>query len=360
MKTNDDLYIRRCFELARKGIGKVSPNPLVGAVIVKSGKVLGEGYHERYGGNHAEINAIQNALKNNKDIAGATLYVNLEPCFHFGKTPPCVDAVIRYKISQVVIATKDPNPLVAGKSITKLRKRGIKCRINVLKKDALRLNEIFFKYISSGLPYVAIKAAQTSDGFIARQDGSSKWITNLQSRKYVHRLRNEYDAVIVGANTVIKDDPELTVRHSKGQNPVRVIIDGNFNVPVHRKIFNSDAQTIIYTSIQKSKNILEKIRFLEAQRIIVVQFPSKNGTLSMKKVLIDLSQRKIVSVLIEGGQKIYTAFLKKNLVDKIFLFTSKKKFNNGIKTFGQEVMKVKKQKKNTQSFGSDLLEEIYL
>jgi diaminohydroxyphosphoribosylaminopyrimidine deaminase/5-amino-6-(5-phosphoribosylamino)uracil reductase len=210
----------RCFRLARKGTGSVSPNPLVGAVLVKNGVKIGEGFHERFGGHHAEINAIRNALARKKEILGSTLYVNLEPCSHHGKTPPCVDAVIRHGIAKVVIGCMDPNPVVAGRGIALLRKNNITVRCGVRGKEAEQLNQAFFKHILTGRPFITLKAAQTSDGYIARLDGTSQWITNHWSRRYVHQLRNENDAVLVGSGTVLQDDPELTVRSVPGRNPV--------------------------------------------------------------------------------------------------------------------------------------------
>ncbi|MDD8016779.1 MAG: bifunctional diaminohydroxyphosphoribosylaminopyrimidine deaminase/5-amino-6-(5-phosphoribosylamino)uracil reductase RibD [Bacteroidota bacterium] len=358
MKKDDAYWMSRCFELAVKGAGKVSPNPLVGSVIVKNGKKIGEGFHRQYGSHHAEINAITNVLEKKHDLTDATMYVNLEPCFHFGNTPPCVDAILRYKFARVVVATIDPNPLVAEKSIHKLRKNGIKCTIGILKNEAFALNEKFFTYIKKRRPFISIKAAQTADGFIARTDGSSKWITNIQARKVVHKLRVEYDAVLVGANTVVKDDPSLTVRHVDGRNPIRVLIDGNFNVPMNKRIFNSDASTIVYTARQTSMAAKEKILDLERIGVAVVQLSSKNGIFSMQSVIKDLWNHKISSVLVEGGQQMYNAFLHEELVDKIYLFTSKMKFSAGLKTFAK--IPSKKNIVQRTKFGSDTLEILKL
>ncbi|MEW6062064.1 MAG: bifunctional diaminohydroxyphosphoribosylaminopyrimidine deaminase/5-amino-6-(5-phosphoribosylamino)uracil reductase RibD, partial [Bacteroidota bacterium] len=306
---NDDYWMRRCFALAAKGKGYTSPNPLVGAVIVKDGKKIGEGYHRKYGEHHAEINAINDALSHKFSPNGATLYVNLEPCFHYGKTPPCVDAIIQHQFSRVVVATIDPNPRVNGKSIAKLKKIGIQCTTGVLKEEAVLLNEKFFKFIKTKLPFVALKAAQTADGFIAKNNGSSKWITCKQSRRYVHRLRSEYDAVVVGANTVVADNPFLSVRHIRGRNPVRIVIDGNLRTSAESNVFNSDAPTILYTSTTSAKHHDEKISTLTKKNILVVPLPTVKGRIPIKKILSDLGKRNIASLLVEGGQTMFTEFL---------------------------------------------------
>ncbi len=358
MKPDDEFWMQRCLMLATKGIGYVSPNPLVGAVIVKNWKMIGEGYHARYGSAHAEINAINNALKNKHRLTGATMYVNLEPCFHYGNTPPCVDALIKYNVARVVIGTKDPNPLVAGESITKLRKNGIACTIGVLKEDAKRLNEKFFTYITKQRPFVAIKAAQTFDGFIAREDGSSKWITNKRSRIFTHQLRSEYDAVVVGANTVIRDDPALTVRHIKGKNPVRVVIDGRLRVPLRRKIFSGNAPTVVYTSVHRSRKQIQKVKRLENKGIVVVQIPGKNAVMKMQSVLTDLWDHGISSVMVEGGQQMYTAFINEGLADKIYLFTATKTFGSGIRTFSNLKDQLKGKIIAARNIGNDEFQEI--
>jgi diaminohydroxyphosphoribosylaminopyrimidine deaminase/5-amino-6-(5-phosphoribosylamino)uracil reductase len=360
MIKTDEFWMSKCLNLAKLGTGTVSPNPLVGAVIVKNGKQISEGYHQRYGGQHAEINAIRKALLNKKTLSGTTLYVNLEPCFHFGKTPPCVDAILKQRISRVVVATQDPNPLVAGKSLKKLKKNGIKCTDGVLKNDAERLNEKFFTFIKTGLPFVALKAAQTSDGFIAKLDGTSKWITNKQSRNYVHRLRSEYDAILVGANTVIKDDPELTVRNIKGRNPIRVIIDGKLSVDLNKKVFNAKAPTIVYTTKKYSVSGLKKISALEKQGIVVVQMEGKKEILKIKKVISDLGVHQIASVLVEGGQKVFSEFLNASVVDKLYLFTAKKTFGVGLKIFKNNSKPFTLLKNSEKKFGTDVLEEFYL
>ena len=356
----DERWMLECFNLAKLGAGSVSPNPLVGAVIVKNGKKISEGYHQLYGGPHAEMNAINQAFLKKKKIVGATLYVNLEPCFHFGKTPPCVDAILEHGISRVVIATQDPNPLVAGKGLRKLKRNGVECSIGILQHDAERLNEKFFTFMNERMPFVALKAAQTSDGFIARPDGTSKWITNDQSRKYVHQLRSEYDAVIVGANTILKDDPELTVRSVKGRNPIRVVIDGKLSLELNKKVFNTKAPTIIYTTKKQSVNERNKINRFEENGIIVVQMDDQKGIIKIKDVVKDLGKRHITSVIVEGGQKLFSAFLNAGVVDKLYLFTAKKKYGVGLKTFDNISKPITLLKLDQMKYGTDILEEFYI
>lgn len=356
MNRSDDFWMSRCLNLAKRGTGYVSPNPLVGAVIVRNGIKIAEGFHSYFGGHHAEINAIHQALKKKHSLLGATLFVNLEPCFHFGKTPPCVDAIIQNGITRVVIAKKDPNPLVAGKSIKKLKQNGVQCKIGVLEREAELLNEKFFKFIETEKPFVSLKAAQTYDGFIALEDGTSKWITNKLSRKYVHQLRSEYDAIIIGAHTVNIDDPELTVRNVKGRNPIRVVIDGKLSVNVNSKVFNEKAPTIVYTS--RSKTIKSKIiNDLESKGVVVVQLKSKNGILKINDVLLDLGKHQISSALVEGGAKTHSEFLNSGMVDKVYLFTAKKVFGKGIKTFGDISKPLMLRKNKQRYFGNDLFEE---
>lgn len=357
---NDEFWMQRCLTLAAKGKGHTSPNPLVGAVIVKDGKKIGEGYHQKYGEHHAEINAIKHALRRKLSLKNSTLYVNLEPCFHYGKTPPCVDAIIQHQFKRVVVATIDPNPRVNGKSIAKLKKVGIQCTTGVLKEEALVLNEKFFKFIKKKLPFIALKAAQTADGFIAKNNGASKWISARQSRRYVHQLRSEYDAVLVGANTVITDNPLLTVRYVKGRNPVRIVLDGNLQTSAEYEVFNGDAPTILYTSTSAAKLHQAKVSALKKKNIVVVSFPAVKGKIAIKKILRDLVKRNIASVLVEGGQTMFTEFLNARVVDKIYLFTSPKTFGSGIPTFGEILIPFLAKRVTAQKFATDLYEEYSL
>jgi diaminohydroxyphosphoribosylaminopyrimidine deaminase/5-amino-6-(5-phosphoribosylamino)uracil reductase len=330
---------------------------MVGAVIVKNGRAIGEGYHERYGGPHAEVNAIRNAIDRGHTLTGATIYVNLEPCSHHGKTPPCAEAIIRSGCRRVVIGTMDPNPLVAGKGILKLRSKGIRCTVGLLKNDATTLNEAFFKYIRSGMPFVSIKAAQTSDGYIARNDGSSQWITNARSRAFGHRLRSRYDAVAVGAQTVMTDDPELTVRMVKGRNPVRIVVDGRFTLPVQRKIFQhiGNAKTVLYVDSRFLRKKNAKARTLRNNGVQVIGVKGSNGKLDIRKVLKDLAGRNIASVLVEGGQRTYASFMNAKCVDTMWIYTAPKKFYEGVKTFDGISVSFKRSKRYTKRFSADTL-----
>jgi diaminohydroxyphosphoribosylaminopyrimidine deaminase / 5-amino-6-(5-phosphoribosylamino)uracil reductase len=360
MNSLDETWMKKCLQLAYKGRGNVSPNPMVGSVIVKDGKIVGEGFHQKYGQHHAEINAINDALKNVPSLHGSTLYVNLEPCYHFGNTPPCVNAILASGITRVVIACKDPNPQVKGKSILKLRQNGIECTIGILEKEAQKLNEKFLKFITVNKPFVALKAAQTLDGFIAKPDGTSRWITNAQSRKFVHSLRNEYDAVLVGANTVLIDNPELTVRYVKGRNPIRIIVDGRLIVPLKSKVFYPEAATVVYTGKSNDVKKLRKITSLEKMGIVVNQLKSKNDKIKMSYLVEDLGRHKISSVLVEGGQQTYLSFLFEHLVDKIYLFTSHRKFQEGVKTFGNVSIDLRSKLHSVRHFGTDELRELHL
>lgn len=330
---SDESYIKLAIELAKKGKGKVSPNPLVGCVIVRDNNILSAGYHEFYGGPHAEANAIANAKT---DLTGATLYVNLEPCAHYGKTPPCVDKIIENKISRVVISVLDPNPLVSGKGVEKLKEAGIDVEIGVCSKEAQFLNRFFFKYITQNIPYVTLKVAQTLDGKIADIHNDSFWISSSSSRRFVHKLRSEYDAVLVGSNTVEIDNPQLTVRLTEGRNPKRIIVDSTLKLELDRSIFskNTDNIIIIYS---KKVNKLQKVKINQLKEKNITLIPvsvHKNGTLNLKEALQELGKLKISSILVEGGQKIFTYFLKNKLYDDIITFVSPKILGNGLSTFG--------------------------
>ncbi|RKY84982.1 bifunctional diaminohydroxyphosphoribosylaminopyrimidine deaminase/5-amino-6-(5-phosphoribosylamino)uracil reductase RibD, partial [candidate division KSB1 bacterium] len=240
---DDIFFLRRALKLAGKGKGNVSPNPMVGAVIVKNGEILGEGYHKNFGGNHAEINAIKNSISN---PSNSTMYINLEPCCHYGKTPPCVNAIVKSGIKKVVICNKDPNPEVNGKGMDFLRKNGVEVVEGILKNEEFWFNRFYYKYIQKGIPYVIMKIAQTINSRIGRVNKNEKWITSLKSRKKVHSLRKEVDGILIGANTVIVDNPELTVRYVKGKNPLRIILDTFLETDLNYKVYK-DNNVIIFT-----------------------------------------------------------------------------------------------------------------
>jgi len=311
----DERYIRLALELARRGEGYTNPNPIVGAVVVKDGKIIGQGWHRRFGGPHAEVFALEEA---GEDAAGATIYVTLEPCSHHGKTPPCADRIIRAGISRVVVACRDPNPLVSGRGIEKLRDAGIEVREGVLEEEGRRVNEIFFKFIRTGIPFVQLKLAQSLDGKIAIRSGESKWITGDAARTEVHRLRRRFAAVLVGAKTAIKDDPLLTVRHVEGPNPVRIVLDGRGRVPLDARMFSEDGRTIVATAAMPE----EKEAGLRARGVEVWRLPGDGGRVDLHALLVRIGKEGLDSLLIEGGGETAAAFLEASLVDKVSLFIS--------------------------------------
>lgn len=317
----DNRYMKRALCLAKKGLGFVSPNPLVGAVIVKDNEIIGEGYHEKYGEAHAEVQALANA---HKDVKGATLYVNLEPCAHYGKTPPCVEAIIQKEIKRVVIAMEDPNPLVKGKGIKILMNHGIDVKVGVMKKEALKLNEVFIKYITKHQPFCTLKTAMSLDGKIATYTGQSKWITNKTSRKVVHQLRHQSTAIMVGVNTVISDNPLLTTR-LKGinQNPIRIIVDTKGRIPLYSNVLKCDlqTQTIIATTEYMSK---ETARALQSKGVDIIWTPIKNGQVDLLYLMKILGDKMIDSILLEGGGQLNFSMLNEGHVDKIIAFIAPK------------------------------------
>jgi diaminohydroxyphosphoribosylaminopyrimidine deaminase/5-amino-6-(5-phosphoribosylamino)uracil reductase len=328
----DETFMRRALKLARRGLGKVSPNPMVGAVIVRGGRVIGEGYHRRYGGPHAEVNAIASA---GAATAGATMYVTLEPCCHHGKTPPCVEAVIKAGIKRVVIGTLDPFPEMQGKSLEILREAGVETKVGVLEAECLALNEVYFKYINTGRPFVTVKFAQTLDGRIATAAGSSRWISSPPSRKLAHRRRAHHDAVLVGAGTVLADDPELTTRLVKGRNPVRVVLDAKLRLPLTARVLTGqdEAKTLIATTPAADG---AKLAALEGMGIEVLKVPADAaGRVDLEKLLPLLAQRQISSVLVEGGAEVITAFLKAGLADRLVVFIAPRIMGKGIEAVGE-------------------------
>lgn len=357
----DESYIQLAIEIAKKGKGEVSPNPLVGCIIVKNDKIIGAGYHQKYGHNHAEINAINSAKQ---DISGSTLYVNLEPCSHHGKTPPCVDKIIEKGVKRVVIGTLDMNPLVSGKGIKKLKKAGIEVKVGLLEKECIELNKFFFKYITKKLPYVALKAAQTLDGKIADSNYDSKWITSVDARRRVHSLRGQYDAVLIGAGTVKKDNPNLTVRLTEGRNPKRIVIDDKLTLSVESKIFNGSEKNLIILTCEHSAGKKKKVNKILSKgvRLIFIK-ESENGKMDLKAALKELAALDIASILIEGGNKIFTSFIKQNLFDEFLLFVAPKLLGEGIPTIGNLGIKnIRKAMKlrinNVEKLGEDILVEL--
>lgn len=312
----DERFMREALILAGKGVGRTSPNPTVGAVIVKNGRIIASGFHKKAGWPHAEIEAFKNARES---VKGATLYVTLEPCCHYGKTPPCTDAVTRLGVKRVVAGMLDPNRLVAGKGLGILRRAGIEAVSGVLKDECAALNRWYIKYITKKTPYVTLKLAMSLDGRIASVTGESKWITGIEARSLVHKMRSESDAVMTGVNTVLKDDPALTVRLVKGKNPARVVVDSFLRTPLDAKVFDNAASAglIIFTTDEAPDGKIKKARVKGAEVVIV---PKAKGGVYLKRVLRELGTRAVGSLLVEGGGSLGASLLKAGLVDRVCFF----------------------------------------
>ena len=311
--------MEKALELAAMGIGKVNPNPLVGAVIVKNGEIIGEGYHECYGEAHAERNAVKNAVE---PVEGSTIYVTLEPCAHYGKTPPCVDLIIEKKFKRVVIGMLDPNEKVSGKSIEKLKKHGIEVLVGVKEEECKKMNEIFIKYITSKIPFVVLKSGISLDGKIATYSGESKWITSEESREDAQNLRNRLSSIMVGVNTVIADDPELTCRINSEKKLIRIVLDSNLRIPLNSKLVkNKDKLTIVATTLSSNE---EKKRSLRDLGVKVIEVSEKNNRVNLKELVKILGQEGIDSILIEGGGTLNFSSLEENIVDKAIFYIAPK------------------------------------
>jgi len=308
--------MRRAMELAGRGRGSVSPNPLVGCVIVYEGNIIGEGWHQRYGEPHAEVNAVQ-SVNDQQLLRSCTLYVTLEPCAHFGKTPPCADMLVRVGVKRVVISNVDPNPLVAGKGIEKLRAAGIDVSIGLMQREGLVLNCRFFTMIQKQRPYIILKWAQTADGFMARENNDSKWISNIYSRQVTHKWRTEEDAILIGTHTALHDDPQLTVRDWTGRNPTRVVIDKNMTLPPTLRLFDGTAPTIRYNRTMGETRTRETCVKIDENDFI-------------KGVLADLHRRKIQSLIVEGGPITLDGFVSQGLWDEVRMFVAPIRFGKGL------------------------------
>jgi diaminohydroxyphosphoribosylaminopyrimidine deaminase/5-amino-6-(5-phosphoribosylamino)uracil reductase len=317
-----EKYMKVAIAQAGKAVGKVSPNPMVGAVVVKKGEIIGRGYHHQAGSPHAEINALRKAGKKTKN---ADLYVNLEPCCHYGRTPPCVNAILDSGVKKVIIGIRDPNPLVSGKGISRLKAAGIITHVGVLEEECTALNEIYIKYITKKIPFTILKIASTLDGRIATRSGDSRGITGQQSLRVVHALRSRSDAIMAGIGTVQADNPLLTTRlHGKrGKDPIRVIVDSSLKISPRAKVFNphSQAGVIIATTKKASER---KKKQLEKAGAKVLTIDSENGRVGLKKLMMALGKLEISSLLIEGGTGLATAALENGIVDKILFFYAPK------------------------------------
>ncbi len=314
--TPEELFMLRAFELALLGVGYVSPNPRVGCVIVHDAKIIGEGWHQKYGEAHAEVNAI-NAVQDKSLLRESTVYVNLEPCSHFGKTPPCAELLIQHQVKKVVISNVDTNPLVGGEGIKKLRTAGIEVATGMLERQGLELNKRFFTFIEKQRPYIILKWAQTADGFVAKSNYESKWISNEYSRQLVHQWRSEEDAVMVGTQTAEHDNPTLTVREWTGRNPVRIVIDRFLRLPESLNLFDRIQRTICYNVLKHE----------ERTNLSLIQLDEKDFILHLVR---DLFKRKIQSVIIEGGTQTLQSFIDAGLWDEARVFTSNLTFGVGI------------------------------
>jgi diaminohydroxyphosphoribosylaminopyrimidine deaminase/5-amino-6-(5-phosphoribosylamino)uracil reductase len=322
MRRSDEYYMKRALTLAEKGRGQTNPNPLVGALVVKKGKIIGEGYHRKAGFPHAEVEAIRSA---ESDIVGSTLYVTLEPCTTFGRTPPCTDLIITSRIREVVIATRDPNPAHRGRGILALKKTGITVRTGILEREAQQLNSVFTKFIQKKTPFVTVKIAQSLDGKIATATGESQWITGIDSRRFVHKLRSEVDAVLVGATTVAEDNPLLTNRLYRPvkKQPIKIVLDSRLRISPTSRIFskNSPQKVIIATTTASPR---ARRRLFEKHGATVLLLGKKQGVVSLKALMRTLARMQITHVLVEGGGEILGSLFKEKLVDNVFFFISPK------------------------------------
>jgi diaminohydroxyphosphoribosylaminopyrimidine deaminase/5-amino-6-(5-phosphoribosylamino)uracil reductase len=322
--TTDEKYMRLALRLAQRGKGLTSPNPLVGSVIVQGKTVVGRGYHHRAGEPHAEILALRQA---GKKARGATLYLNLEPCDHFGRTPPCTRAILKAGIKRVVVGMKDPNPLVSGRGIRRLRRGKVLVEVGILGRECQELNAPFCKFITTHKPYVTLKAAASLDGKVATRSGDSRWISSEASRSYVHRLRREMDAVMVGIGTVLQDDPLLTVRlpgKTCLHSPLRVIVDSHLRLPLHSKLVSTAGQYPTLVATTRAAPPLREKRLARAKVEVLAVASDRQGRVSLKALLEELARRGLMSVLLEGGPTLNASALRERLVDRLLFFFAPK------------------------------------
>ncbi len=316
----DISYLQMCYALAEKAIGWASPNPYVGAVIVKNGVIVGYGYHERPGKPHAEVVALAKAGSRAKK---ATAYINLEPCVHWGRTPPCIDKIISNRLKRIVVSSIDPNPLVNGKGIERIKQAGIQVSLGLLEEKNERLNEAYIKYIQSRIPFITLKTALSLDGKTATKTSASKWISSSQTRKYMHLIRGEHDAIMVGINTILKDDPRLTVRHPgwSGKTITRVILDSKLRIPLQSKVITAlpKGEVVIFTL---NTSPPEKKDALQKKGVKVIPIPQKNNKVDIKRALAWLGKNQISSVLVEGGTELHTHMIESKTVDKMIISVS--------------------------------------
>ena len=312
---NEEFFLNKCIKIARLRTGNVSPNPMVGSVIVYNKEIIGEGHHEKYGSHHAEVNAI-NSVKNKSLLSKSTLYVNLEPCSRFGKTPPCSDLIIKYKIPKVVIGCTDTYSEVNGNGIEKMRNAGIDVIVGIMEKESKELNKRFFTFHEKKRPYIILKWAESKDGFIAPKDQKEPfWMTSKESKKLVHKWRSEEDPILIGRITAEKDNPSLTVREIEGENPIRIVIDKDLKLSENLNLFNSESETIIFNEIKSDNNYI-KINF--------------NNLIN--NILEELYEQNIQSIIIEGGTTTIQSFIDKNMWDEARVFKTDINIRNGLKS----------------------------
>lgn len=348
-KKSDIFFMKKALALAEKGQRRVSPNPMVGAVIAKNNLILAEGYHQKFGGPHAEINALKK-LKNK--VKGSTLYVTLEPCYHEGKTPPCVEAVIKSGIKRVVVAMKDPNPLTHGKSILKMRRAGLSVKVGVCEKTAREINRYFIKHITTGMPYVIAKTAQSRDGFISKSPQKQTWLTGRKSFFYVQNLRVEVDAILVGRRTVEIDNPRLNVRKVSRPQPLRVILDSHLKLSPKRKIFTTNGGGVILITVLPQHH--NRVRLWQRRGVKVLSVVRQGKKISLKASFKKLAKLGVQSILVEGGAQVLTSLFKEKLIDEWHLLIAPKVLGTGVPIFCEKIHPVLDLIK-TQTLGKDTL-----
>ena len=350
-------YMELALKLAEKGRGLTTPNPMVGCIIVKRGRIVGKGYHKKVGTEHAEIIALKEA---GKKAVNSTLYVNLEPCSHWGKTPPCTEKIIEAGVREVIIGMKDPNPLVDG--FRQLKFRGLKGKIGILEDESKKLNETFIKYMRAKKPFVILKVAMSLDGKIATATGDSKYITSKEARTYVHQLRTEVDAVMVGINTVMRDDPELTPRLFKGKDPLKIVVDSKLKMPLKCNLMKNPSKLIIVTTGSAAKDVIEKFTKLVVSVMIT---KSKNDAVDLIDFMKQIGKNKITTIMIEGGSHLNSSAIKSGIVDKFLIFAAPKIIGNGMGAIANlGIVKIgnaiKLKHTSIKKIGSDILVEGYV
>ncbi len=329
----NEKFMQRALELAELGRGFVSPNPMVGCVITKNGDIVAEGYHEKFGGPHAEVNAISNI---EGDLSGCEVYINLEPCSHYGKTPPCADLLVEKMPDKVIIAMQDPNPKVSGRGVAKLKASGIEVVVGIAKEEASELNRTFVTNMIEKRPYITAKFAQTLDGFMSQTDNESKWISGEESRIYVHKLRAEVDGIMVGSGTVRHDDPKLNVRLADGEDPIRIIITSNLEIPLDSQVLTDELAKEKTIIVCNDETDLERIKTVKSMGVTVIVSEKLDSANALKKLMAQLySEYNLGHILLEGGSGLFSSFFEANLIDEIISFQAPKIIGQGLSPFSK-------------------------